>query len=76
MSRPLIDGSKQAHLVLARPHHCRISPFIAEVARCAKELAVALPINTSAEQVGGHRLRLVGTGSAVGARRKHAKLPR
>ena len=76
VSRPLIDGSKQAHLVLARLHHCRVSAFIEEVARRAKDLAAALPINASADQVGGRRLKLLRTSAAAGERRKHARPPR
>jgi DNA-binding transcriptional LysR family regulator len=76
VSRPLVDGSKQANLVLARLHHCRASAFIEEVASRAKDLAAALPVSAPADQVDDNRLRLVRTASAADARRKHAKLPR
>jgi DNA-binding transcriptional LysR family regulator len=64
VSRPLIEGSKQAHLVLARLHRYRAPVIIEDLTRRVRQLAAELPVNAAAD-VGktskGRRLRLVQT---------------
>jgi DNA-binding transcriptional LysR family regulator len=62
VSRPLVDGSKQAQLVLARLHRYRAPAIIEDLTRRVRELAAELPVNATAD-VGrtsaGPRLRVV-----------------
>jgi DNA-binding transcriptional LysR family regulator len=67
VSRPLIEVSKRAQLVLARLHRYRAPAIIDELTRRARDLAAALPVNATSDsgQVSqDHRARLVRTGIA------------
>jgi DNA-binding transcriptional LysR family regulator len=49
VSRPLLDGSRRAHLVLARLHRYHAPSIVNDLARCAKELAAGLPVSPAAD---------------------------
>jgi DNA-binding transcriptional LysR family regulator len=62
VSRPLIEVSKQAQLVMARLHRYRAPAIIDELTRRAKDLSAALPVNAGSNtgQISeGRRVRLV-----------------
>ncbi len=64
VSRPLIEASKPAHLVLARLHRNRVPVIIDELTRCARDFSAALPVSAGSESghvSDGHRLELVPT---------------
>ena len=64
VSRPLVDGSKRAQLVLARLHRYRAPAIVDEFTRRAKDLCVDLPVSTGADsgKMSDNRgLRLVET---------------
>jgi DNA-binding transcriptional LysR family regulator len=67
VSRPLIEASKQARLVLARLQRYRAPAIIDELTRRVRDLSAALPVNAgpSVGQATEHRrLQLVGIGVA------------
>ncbi|MGA7490621.1 MAG: LysR family transcriptional regulator [Xanthobacteraceae bacterium] len=59
VSRPLVEVSRPAHLVLARLHRYRAPAIIDEVTRRARDLSAALPVNASSDGGRISRLRLV-----------------
>jgi DNA-binding transcriptional LysR family regulator len=64
VSRPLIEGSRQAQLVLARLHRYHAPAIIEDLTRRVRELAAELPVNAAADvrrASEGRRLRLVQT---------------
>jgi DNA-binding transcriptional LysR family regulator len=67
VSRPLVEVSKRAQLVLARLHRYRAPAIIDELTRRAKDLSAALPVNAgsdSGQSSEGRRVRLVRTNPA------------
>jgi DNA-binding transcriptional LysR family regulator len=77
VSRPLVEGSRPAHLVLARLHRYRAAGIIEEFTQRARDFSAALPVNADeddSEASQGNRLRLVRTGLAqAGARNPKRK---
>jgi DNA-binding transcriptional LysR family regulator len=82
VSRPLVEVSKRAQLVLARLHRYRAPAIIDELTRRAKDLSAALPVNASADggQVPeGRRVRPARTSiartQARGTKRRQIRKP-
>jgi DNA-binding transcriptional LysR family regulator len=80
VSRPLADGSRPAHLVLARMHRYRAPAIIEDLTRRACELAAELPVSTATEAGGAGRRRRLVPAAALrarpGAPKRRSRAPR